>query len=222
MRTADATICYEFQPFYEVGGDFLDFFTLTNGVIGIYLGDVTGKGLPAALYAALAVGTLRGVHKTGTPPAAVLSTVNRRVLLCGVSSPRYVAVQYGCFDPRTGVLRIASAGMTRPVVLSAREYRELDLRGIPAGMFSTTEYESETIQLERGESVIFLSDGVSESQDCAGAFFGTERVQEACESLRENTPEEILRQVTEAVARFSSGRAQQDDRTAAVLRYMPI
>ncbi len=105
--------------------------------------------------------------------------------------------------------------MTRPVILSARGYRELELRGIPPGMFSTTECESETIQLERGESVIFLS-GVSESQNCAGAFFGMERVQEACESLRENTPEEILRQVTKAVARFSSGRAQQDDRTAAV------
>jgi len=56
LRTADTTICYEFQPSYEVGRDFLDFFTLTDGVIGIYLGDVTGKGLPAALYAALAVG----------------------------------------------------------------------------------------------------------------------------------------------------------------------
>jgi len=76
LPTADITICYEFQPFYEVDGDFLDFSTLTGGVIGICLGDVTGKGLPAALYAALAVGALRGVHKTGTPPATVLSMVN--------------------------------------------------------------------------------------------------------------------------------------------------
>ncbi len=119
LRTADTTICYEFQPFYEVGGDSLDFFTLTDGVIGIYLGDVSGKGLPAALYAALAVDTLRGVHKTGTPPATVLSTVNRRVMLRGVSSPRYAAVQYACFDPRTGILRIASAGMEGPLILSA-------------------------------------------------------------------------------------------------------
>ena len=82
------------KPFYEVGGDFLDFFTLTDGVIGIYLGDVTGKGLPAALYAALAVGTLRGVH-------AVLGTVNRRVMLRGVS-PRYAAVQLWVFRPAHG------------------------------------------------------------------------------------------------------------------------
>jgi sigma-B regulation protein RsbU (phosphoserine phosphatase) len=221
LRTADVTVCYEFQPFYEVGGDFLDFFTLTDGTIGIYLGDVTGKGLPAALYAALAVGTLRGVHKTGTPPATVLSTVNRRVMLRGVPSPRYTSLQYACFDPRTGILRIVSAGMEGPVILSERGCRELKLRGIPPGMFPTTEYDSETVQLERGDSVIFLSDGFSESQDAAGEFFGMERVQEICESLREKTPEDILHRITEAVTSYSCGRPQQDDRTAAVLRYCP-
>jgi len=106
------------------------------------------------------------------------------------------------------------------LVISARGYRELELRGLPPGMFSTTEYE--TIQLQRGDSVIFLSDGVREPQNCAGDFFGMERVQEVCESLREKTPEEILGQLTEAVASYSCGRAQPDDRRAAVLRYMPI
>ena len=169
LRTADAAICYSFHPFHEVGGDFLDFFTLTDGAIGIYLGDVTGKGLPAALYAALAVGTLRGVHKTGTPPSSVLSLLNRRVTLRGVT-PRYAAVQYACLDPRTGILRIASAGMTGPVLLSAQRNRELDLRGIPPGMFPETEYDSETVQLQCGDSVIFLSDGFCEAQNSEGEF----------------------------------------------------
>jgi sigma-B regulation protein RsbU (phosphoserine phosphatase) len=149
LRTEDVSVCYEFQPFHEVGGDFLDFFTLTDGTIGIYLGDVTGKGLPAALYAALAVGTLRGVHKTGTPPDAVLRLVNRRVILRGVT-PRYAAVQYARFDPRDGTLQIASAGMNGPLILSAHGYRELELRGIPPGMFPETDYESETVQLDPG------------------------------------------------------------------------
>jgi len=218
LRTADVTVCYPFQPFHEVGGDFLDSFTLTAGVIGIYLGDVTGKGLPAALYAALE-GTLRGVHKTGTPPM-VLSTVNRRVMLRGVS-PRYAAVQYGCFDPRTGILRIARAGMAGPLILSARGCRGLELRGIPPGMFPETDYESETVQLERGDSVIFLSDGFSESQNSTSDFVGMERVQEVCESLREKTPEEILCGMTEAVVSYCCYRPRQDDRTAAILRYLP-
>lgn len=219
LRTADVTVCYVFQPFHEVGGDFLDFFTLTDGTIGIYLGDVSGKGLPAALYAALAVGTLRGVHKTGTPPAAVLGQLNRRIMLRGVS-PRYAAVQYANFDPRTGVLRIASAGMSGPLLLSAQGYRELEVCGIPPGMFLESDYESESVQLERGDSVIFLSDGFSESQNSLGELFEMERVRQVCESLRENPPEEILRKVTEAVASYSRGQPQQDDRTAAILRYL--
>ena len=220
LQTADVSVSYEFQPFHEVGGDFLDFFTLTDGTIGMYLGDVTGKGLPAALYAALAVGTLRGVHKTGTPPDAVLRLVNRRVILRGVR-PRYAAVQYGCFDPRTGMLQIASAGMSGPLILSAGGHREMELRGIPPGMFPETDYESETVQLERGDSVIFLSDGFSEAQNSAGEFFGMEGVQKVCEELRGSPPEEILGKMKEAVERFSWGRPQQDDRTAAVLRYLP-
>jgi serine phosphatase RsbU (regulator of sigma subunit) len=71
LRTEKVIISHEFQPVSEVGGDFLDYFELTDGSIGLYLGDVAGKGLPAAMYAALAVGTLRGVHKTGqSHPAA--------------------------------------------------------------------------------------------------------------------------------------------------------
>src|SRR5215475_4334901 len=105
LKTAEVTVCYDFQPFHEVGGDFLDFFLLSDETIGLYLGDVTGKGLPAALYAALAVGTLRGVHKTGTEPAAVLDQLNRRLLLHNISH-RYAAAQYACFNPRSRVMKI--------------------------------------------------------------------------------------------------------------------
>src|SRR5579863_3118573 len=78
LRTEEDTISHEFQPAAEVGGDYLDYFTLSDGSIGLYIGDVSGKGLPAALYAALAVGTLRGVHKTGQHPGRVLATLNER------------------------------------------------------------------------------------------------------------------------------------------------
>jgi sigma-B regulation protein RsbU (phosphoserine phosphatase) len=220
LETSDVSICYKFLPFHEVGGDFLDFFTLTDGSIGMYLGDVTGKGLAAALYAALAVGTLRGIHKTGTPPASVLNLVNRRVMLRGIT-PRYAAVQYACFDAESGVLRIASAGMSGPLILSQTGCREMELSGIPPGMFPATIYESESVQLKRGDSVIFLSDGFSEAQNAAGEFFGMEGMQEVCRSLREASPEDVLLRISEAVVNFSYRRPQQDDRTAAILRYLP-
>jgi len=81
-------------------------------------GDVSGKGLPAALYAALAVGTLRGVHKTGTSPHDVLGTLNRRLMIRGMPR-RHVAMQYAVFDPHSHELQIASAGMPGPLYLCA-------------------------------------------------------------------------------------------------------
>src|SRR6202045_2697283 len=124
LRAGAVRISHAFQPVAAVGGDFLDYFELSDGTIGLYLGDVSGKGLPAAMYAALAVGTLRGVHKTGQSPAAVLSTLNRRLLVGGVSR-RYSATQYAVFDPRTAQMQVASAGMLGPLHLSAEGCRAL-------------------------------------------------------------------------------------------------
>jgi sigma-B regulation protein RsbU (phosphoserine phosphatase) len=87
LRTRRVTISHEFRPAAEVGGDYLDYFQLSDETMGLYIGDLSGKGLPAALYAALAVGTLRGVHKTGRDPKGVLSLLNRIMrteLLCAV------------------------------------------------------------------------------------------------------------------------------------------
>jgi sigma-B regulation protein RsbU (phosphoserine phosphatase) len=106
------------------------------------------------------------------------------------------------------------------VLLSAQGNRELDLRGVPPGMFPETEYDSETVQLERGHPVIFLSDGFCETQNSEGEFFGIESLLEVCENSRENSPEEILQQLTEAVVSYSRSRPRQDDRTAAILRYL--
>jgi serine phosphatase RsbU (regulator of sigma subunit) len=106
------------------------------------------------------------------------------------------------------------------VLLSAQGNRQLDLRGIPPGMFPETEYESETVQLGRGHSVIFLSDGFCEAQNSESEFFGIESLLEVCENSRENSPEEILQQLTEVVVSYSCGRPRQDDRTAAILRYI--
>jgi sigma-B regulation protein RsbU (phosphoserine phosphatase) len=94
----------------EVRGDYLDYFALSDGKIGLYVGDVSGKGLPAALYAALAVGTLRGIHKTGMLPSRLLSLLNQRLLLRGIPG-RHSAIQYAVFDPATSTIQIASAGM---------------------------------------------------------------------------------------------------------------
>src|SRR3984893_6263178 len=111
LRAGAVRISHAFQPVAAVGGDFLDYFELSDGSIGLYLGDVSGKGLAAAMYAALAVGTLRGVHKTTQAPSTVLASLNRRLLVRGVPR-RYSAAQHALFDPLTPETMITQALMT--------------------------------------------------------------------------------------------------------------
>jgi sigma-B regulation protein RsbU (phosphoserine phosphatase) len=218
LRAGPVTISHEFQPVAAVGGDFLDYFQLMDGTIGLYLCDVSGKGLPAALYAALAVGTMRGVHKTGTHPGDALATFNRRLMIRGMPR-RHAAIQYAVFDPRSRDLQIASAGMPGPFYLCAAGCRSLELSGIPPGLFAGTSYESLTLGLMPGDSVLFCTDGITDAFDRHGEQFGVERLKELCRNQRGSSPTELLGQIFTAVDSFSRGREQHDDMAAALFHY---
>lgn len=219
LKTPQLSIESEFQPFSEVGGDFLDYFLLSDGTAGLYLGDVTGKGLPAALFAALAVGTLRGIHKTGTQPSAVLALMNKRMMLKSVTM-RYAAVQYAHLDPATGVMQIASAGMHGPFHVSASGCKALEISGIPPGLFPSTEYEMKEIRMAPGDSVVFLSDGLVDAMNSQGEILGIEGVVEILQGCCRKAPQDILTALFLGVETYSRGQMQQDDRTAAVVCYL--
>jgi phosphoserine phosphatase RsbU/P len=219
LRAGNVRISHAFQPIAEVGGDFLDYFELTDGSVGLYLGDVSGKGLPAAMYAALAVGTLRGVHKTGISPADVLSTLNRRLMIRGMPR-RHAAVQYAIFDPRSHEMRISSAGMPYPLHISPRGCQPIEIIGIPPGLFApTVPYETSRIAIEPGDFVLFCTDGITDAFNTEGESFGIERLQAICETQVCDSPVELLGQIFAAVGRFAHGRAQHDDMAAAVFHY---
>lgn len=218
LRAGPVMISHEFQPIAGVGGDFLDYFVLTDGTIGLYLGDVSGKGLPAALYAALAVGTLRGVHKTGTSPHDVLGTLNRRLMIRGMPR-RHVAIQYAVFDPHSHELQIASAGMPGPLYLCANGCRVLELNGIPPGLFANATYETLTLRLQPGDSVLFCTDGITDAFDRQGEQFGIEQLQKLCDVESTASPNELLARVFAAVAGFAGGREQHDDMATALFHF---
>lgn len=220
LRSSTVRISHEFQPISAVGGDFLDYFELSDGTIGLYLGDVSGKGLPAAMYAALAVGTLRGVHKTGQRPNCVLSTLNRRLLVRGLPR-RYSATQYALFDPVTRQMQISSAGMPGPFHIHSRSCRVLEIPGIPPGLFQAAEYDVATITLEPGDSVLFCSDGITDAFNTANESFGLERIQHICQTHTFDEPAGLLGQIFAELEEFTRAREQHDDMTAAVLRLDP-
>jgi phosphoserine phosphatase RsbU/P len=215
------TVSHEFQPVTEVGGDFLDYFLLADGSIGLYLGDVCGKGLPAALYAALAVGTLRGVHKTGQSPSDVLCILNRRLTIRGIPR-RYTAMQYALFDPACGSMHIASAGMCGPFHISQGSSRALELSGLPPGLFPNATYETYPLQIAPGDSVVFCTDGVVEAQNDEGESYGIERLTALCTSTCQLSARELLGQIFSAVGEFAGGCTQHDDMAATVFHYAQV
>src|SRR5579862_579185 len=207
-------ITYLLRAFSEVGGDFLDYFCLSDGKLGIYIGDVTGKGLPAAMYAALAVGALRSIHKTGVEPAAVLNLFNKRLLVRPVPS-RYCASQYAIFDSATLELHLSNAGLPLPLHLSASGCRPIGDGGLPSGLFEFASYLQGTFQLTHGDAILFATDGLSEARNKHGDPFGMSRLINLCTKLDHHAPDLFLRSVFDAIAEFTEG--QQSDDMAAVL-----
>ena len=218
LHIGGVLISHEFQPVTEVGGDYLDYFELSDGSIGLYVGDVSGKGLPAALYAALAVGTLRGVHKTGQTTSRVLSVLNERLHLRGIPG-RHTALQYAVFFPTTREMHISSAGMPGPLLIRDGHCRALQVAGIPPGLFPGVQYDDFLLKLEHGDSLLFCSDGLTEARDAEDEEFGVERLQELCARNAGASPLDLLEQVFGGIQTFSRDMRQWDDMTAAVFHY---
>lgn len=217
LRSGPVTVAHQFQPVDLVGGDFLDYFKLEDGTVGFYVGDVSGKGLPAAMYAALTVGVLRGIHKTGQSPCRILHTLHQRLTARGLLR-RHTAIVYGVFDPASMEMRLASAGMPSPLHFSGSGCSVLDVSGIPPGLFAAADYETLTIRLEPGDSVMLCSDGIIEAQNARYEDLGIERLMAICEARRGLPPEELLRQIFVAVRDFTHVIQQHDDMAAAILQ----
>lgn len=208
----------KFRPVAEVGGDFFDYFWMGDGQLALFLGDVTGKGLPAALYGALAVGILRGIKKGGEQPASVLEFLNRRLLDRQVPG-RYCTVQYSVFDPQSSQLRFVNSGLFPPPLhISATGCRFVGEGGLPCGMLREAHYDQYTVQLAPGDAVLFSTDGLVEAENPGAEEFGVERLFEVCLQNKNRPGASFLEHVFAVVDQFVGEARQLDDKTAAVLR----
>jgi len=217
LKTDCFEVAFRFSPLKEVGGDFADFFSLPDGKIGLYIGDVVGKGLAAAMYAALVMGLLRGVNKTGTDPASVLALLNKRMLVRPVTG-RYCATLYAVFDPASNELTFANAGLPYPLLVSASGARELKLGGLPSGLFAGATYEQERVRLRPGDLVLFATDGIHESRNHWDEDFGWEQLGETWLECAPKSANGSLDCLFESVKLFSRYVEQRDDITAVALK----
>jgi len=211
-------IAFRSVPFSEVGGDFADFFCLPDGLIGIYLGDVVGKGLPAAMYSALVMGTLRGIHKTGTNTAEVLTRLNERLVQRPLPG-RFCSTLYALFVPSTRELIFSNAGMPPPL-LASQPVSQLGAGGLPSGMFPGATYDRHVTQLAPGDCVLFASDGLHESHNRQEVEFSTARMNEVWTQCSRKSAAESVDFVFHHLLSFSEGAPAHDDITAIVLKVL--
>jgi phosphoserine phosphatase RsbU/P len=218
LNTSFVEIAYRFAPYSGVGGDFADFFLLPNGNAALYIGDVVGKGLSAAMYATLVMGTLRGTHKTGTDTGAVLATLNHRLLMRPVAG-RYAATLYAVYDSHTHQLSFSNAGLPHPLLSSGGHCGALGQGGLPSGLLKNSAYESHHLKLSPGDTVLFATDGLTELRDRHDNDFGWDRLSEIWKHCRFKSADEALDFVFSEASQFSDGgQAKHDDITAVVLK----
>ena len=205
-------------PCRTVGGDFFDYLDVPNSGFGFALGDVAGKGPPAALLAAAVQSNFVALAPVSHDPAETMARVNKALLRRAIEA-RFATMYYGVISS-DGRLSYCNAGQEPPIVIGADDgVRWLETGGPVLGLLSIATYEPETISLSRGDLVVVCSDGVTEARNVAGDEFGRDRIVEALHGCHGVKPETVLEILLAAVKAFSAGAPQADDITALVLRY---
>ncbi len=203
-------------PCRTIGGDFYDYLDVGEGRFGFTLGDVSGKGPPAALLAAAVQSIFAAQAALGGNPAETMTRINRALLRRAIEA-RFATMFYGVLWS-DGRLSYCNAGHESPIIVG-RTQRSLDTGGVVLGLFDNAKYEVETVQLEPGDTIVVFSDGVSEARNHADDELGRERLVTALGSVRGISSEATLEKLLAAVRDFTAGAPQADDVTALVLRY---
>src|SRR5215204_2097531 len=164
-----------YQPAREVGGDFYDFLRLPDGRLGLFVGDVSGKGVPAAIVMAITRTLLRSAYHLGSP-GEILEQVNES-LLPDIPPNMFVTCLAALLDSSTGLLQYANAGHDLPYVRHAAGVSKLQATGMPLGLMRSMTYEQKEITLHPGESILLYSDGLVEAHNPGGEMFGFHRMQ---------------------------------------------
>ncbi|MGA7855540.1 MAG: SpoIIE family protein phosphatase [Candidatus Acidiferrales bacterium] len=207
-------------PARELAGDFYDFFQYGDHGLAVVVGDVSGKGTAAALYASMAIGILREHTSDHTlPPPDLMATLNCRLCASHIS-PGFVALLFAHLDMEKRQLEMSNAGIPRPILVRNGQFQELKIDGTPLGIFPELEYEILRVEIQPGDVLIFASDGILESMNAHEEQFGFERLVDTLRTLPPSTSSKAVCAAILAATDKFSGRPEEphDDRTLIVLR----
>ena len=214
-------IAAKFVPARAIGGDLYDFVSYSISRTALVIGDVSGKGAPAAIYAALVSGILRSHAPIEPGPAEMLSAVNfslgeRRI------EGQFVSLIYAVWDDRNRTLQVANSGLPRPIYCHDGKIEIIEATGLPLGLFDEADYDEFTFQAKPGDMFVFFSDGILDASNKAQELFGRERVGQIVAANANATADAIVKLIFKAVAEHASGEEAFDDQTVVAIRVKGI
>jgi len=211
------TLAVLFKPVTHLGGDLYDWIHFDDGRLAIVIGDVAGKGAPAALYGALSSGIIRTRAGRKYPPGQMLELVNKTLYQRPIES-QFIAVTYSIYDPQARKITIANSGLPYPLMVRSGQANFLDVGGVPLGLFPDSHYQETEVQLQTGDILVFYSDGVIESRNDPGEDFGLKRLADVVLANQERSADGIVKAAISSLASFIGRTKPHDDRTMIVVK----
>jgi len=210
-------VAAKFVPARTIGGDLYDFIPYSMSRLGIAIGDVSGKGAPAAIYAALVSGILRSHAPIEPSPSEMLSAVNLSLAERRVEA-QFVSIIYAVWDDVHRTLTVSNSGLPRPIHVHAGKNEVVEATGLPLGLFDEAEYDEFQFRMKPGDMFVFFSDGILDARSRKGDLFGRGRVERIIEENAASSAAQVVDVLFKAVADHSAGVETFDDQTVVAIR----
>ena len=210
-------IAAKFSPARAIGGDLYDFLSYSNSRTAIAIGDISGKGAPAAIYAALVSGILRSHAPMEPAPAEMLAAVNYSLAERRIDG-QFVSLIYAVWDDANLTLQVSNSGLPRPVYCHKGKTQLIEATGLPLGLFDDAEYDEFTFQAEPDDVFVFFSDGILDATNKAGDLFGRTRLEKIIAECAESSAESMVKSIFKAAAEHASGVETFDDETVVAIK----
>ena len=215
-KLAHLELAAKFSPARAIGGDLYDFIPYSLSRLGIVIGDVSGKGAPAAIYAALVSGILRSHAPIEPGPAEMLSAVNLSLAERRIEA-QFVSLIYALWDDEQRTLLVANSGLPRPVYLHDGKIEVIEATGLPLGLFDDADYDEFQFKMKPGDLFVFFSDGILDARNRQGELFGRGRVEKIIAECGGQSADCIVDSLFKAAAEYSAGVATFDDQTVVAI-----
>jgi len=216
-KVGNLDVAAKFKPARAIGGDLYDFVDYSQSRLGMVIGDVSGKGAPAAIYAALVSGILRSHAPIEPGPAEMLRAVNfslgeRRI------EGQFVSLIYAVWDDKNRYLQVANYGQPRPLYVQDGKIEVIEATGLPLGLFDDAEYDEFTFKAKPGDMFVFFSDGILDARNRAGDMFGRGRVEQVIAGCAEISADCVVTSLFKAVTEHAAGEEAFDDETVVAIK----